>query len=271
MQRLRINGRDVGPVTMLLANLMLRVNLRSVCLGTVSIVALLIGLPDEGLAQSELPPVTVVAPQQRPVHRAKTARHTARSAQTRRTVAAPAQRQVVVPQNNAGAGIERARGHVDGYLANLSATATKTDTPILVTPQSISVVTQDQITAQGVQSVNDALRYTPGVSLQSFGANTFFDSLKLRGFDAPRYLDGLRLPNDSTTFAVPRIETYGLERLEVLKGPSSGLYGQSNPGGLINMVSKRPTETPHYDVLGTFGSFGRAGGVRYRRSCRSER
>jgi iron complex outermembrane recepter protein len=134
---------------MLLASLMLRMNLRSVCLGTVSIVALSIGLPDEGLAQSELPPVTIVAPQQRPVHRAKPARHTARSVQTRRTLAAPAQRQVVVPQNNAGAGIERARGHVNSYLANLSATATKTDTPILVTPQSISVVTQDQITAQG--------------------------------------------------------------------------------------------------------------------------
>lgn len=246
---------------MLLANLMLRANLRSVCLGTVSIVALSIGLPDEGLAQSELPPVTVVAPQQRPVRRAKPARATARSQQTSRAAAASTQRQVVVPQNNAGAGVERARGHVNGYLANFSATATKTDTPILETPQSISVVTQDQITAQGVQSVNDALRYTPGISLLSFGANTFFDSLRLRGFDAPRFLDGLRLPNDATTFAVPRIEPYGLERLEVLKGPSSGLYGQSNPGGLINMVSKRPTETPHYDVLGTFGSFGRLQGA----------
>jgi iron complex outermembrane receptor protein len=123
------------------------------------------------------------------------------------------------------------------------------------------VVTQDQIAAQGVQSVNDALRYTPGVSLESFGANTFFDFLKLRGFDAPRYLDGLRLPNDSTTFAVPRIETYGLDRLEVLKGPSSGLYGQSDPGGLINMVSKRPTATPHYSVEGTFGSFERFQGA----------
>lgn len=240
---------------------MLRANLRSVCLGTVSIVALSIGLPDEGFAQSELPPVTVVAPQQRPVRRAKPARATARSQQTSRAAAASTQRQVVVPQDNAGAGVERARGHVNGYLANFSATATKTDTPILETPQSISVVTQDQITAQGVQSVNDALRYTPGISLLSFGANTFFDSLRLRGFDAPRFLDGLRLPNDATTFAVPRIEPYGLERLEVLKGPSSGLYGQSNPGGLINMVSKRPTETPHYDVLGTFGSFGRLQGA----------
>jgi iron complex outermembrane receptor protein len=224
---------------------MLGTNLKRVCLGGVSIVALSIGLPNDGHAQSTLPTLTVVAPQQRPARQAKPARRPARSTHASRAVAAPAQRQVVVPQQNAGAGIERAKGHVDGYLANRSATATKTDTPILETPQSISVVTQDQIAAQGVQSVNDALRYTPGVSLESFGANTFFDFLKLRGFDAPRYLDGLRLPNDSTTFAVPRIETYGLERLEVLKGPSSGLYGQSNPGGLINMVSKRPMATPH--------------------------
>jgi iron complex outermembrane receptor protein len=89
------------------------------------------------------------------------------------------QRHVVVPQENEGAGGERAKGHVNGYLASRSATASKTDTPLLETPQSISVVTQDQIASQGVQSVHDALRYTPGVSLESFGANTFFDFLKL--------------------------------------------------------------------------------------------
>jgi iron complex outermembrane receptor protein len=99
------------------------------------------------------------------------------------------------------------------------------------------------------------LRYTPGVALQSYGANAFFDGYKVRGFDAPRYLDGLRLPQESTQFAMPKIEPYGLERLEVLKGPSSGLYGQSDPGGLINMVSKRPTATPHYDFETTFGNF----------------
>lgn len=238
---------------------LIRTSLNNVSLGVVGLFVSSIGVPDAGYAQSELPPVTVIAPHQRPVHRASPDRHTARPAQTRRAAAAPAQRQVVVPQNSAGT--ERARGHVDGYLANLSATATKTDTPILETPQSISVVTRDQITAQGAQSINEALRYTPGVSLVDFGANAFFDSVRLRGFEAPRFLDGLRLPNDSTTFAVPRIEPYGLERLEVLKGPSSGLYGQSNPGGLINMVSKRPTESPHYDVVGTFGSFERFQGA----------
>lgn len=150
---------------------------------------------------------------------------------------------------------ESGTGPVNGVLAHQSVTATKTDTPILETPQSISVVTKDQIAEQGAQTVQEALRYTPGVSLQGFGANAFFDGFKIRGFDAPRYLDGLRLPTDSTTFAIPKIEPYGLERIEVLKGPSSGLYGQSDPGGLLNMVSKRPTATPHYDFETTFGNF----------------
>ena len=106
------------------------------------------------------------------------------------------------------------------------------------------------------------MRYTPGVTLDIYGATTFFDAFKLRGFDAPRYLDGLRLPFDpGTQFADPRIETYGLERLEVLRGPSSGLYGQTDPGGLINMVSKRPTATPQHEIIGTFGSFNRFQGA----------
>jgi len=150
---------------------------------------------------------------------------------------------------------ETGTGPVVGYSARQSVTATKTDTPLLETPQSVSVVTKDQVQDQGAQSVQDALRYTPGVSLQGYGANAFFDGVKLRGFDAPRYLDGLRLPTDSTTFAMPKIEPYGLERIEVLRGPSSGLYGQSDPGGLINMVSKRPTAIPHYDFETTFGNF----------------
>ena len=116
--------------------------------------------------------------------------------------------------------------------------------------------------AQQAQNVSEALRYTPGVSLDLYSATTFFDAVKIRGFDAPRYLDGLRLPLDQgTQFAFPRVEPYGLERLEVLRGPSSGLYGQTEPGGLINMVSKRPLWLPHYSVEGTFGSFDRFQGA----------
>ncbi|WP_249135733.1 MULTISPECIES: TonB-dependent siderophore receptor [unclassified Bradyrhizobium] len=202
-----------------------------------------------------LPPVTVDAPKPQAARPAQPSRRAARSQTATRRVAVPAQQQPVQQGARGGAG-ERATGPVVGYLANQSASGTKTDTPILTTPQSISVVTKDQIAAQGAQNIVQALRYTPGVSLDTYGATTFFDAMKLRGFDVPRYLDGLRLPIDQgTQFANPKIETYGLERLEVLRGPSSGLYGQTDPGGLINMISKRPTATPQHEIVGTFGSF----------------
>lgn len=156
-----------------------------------------------------------------------------------------------------GSSNETALGPVNGYNARTSATATKSATPIIETPQAISVISQDQISDQQARTIADALRYTPGITVDGFGTNVFFDSIKIRGFTAPQYLDGLRLPSDLVSFAVPRMESYGLERLEVLKGPSSGLYGQSEPGGLINMVSKRPTDTPIFEALATTGSFGR--------------
>lgn len=216
--------------------------------------------PAQAQSQS-LPPVNVEAPKPPAARRTQPARRpVARRATTTRQATAPAQRETVQSDSHGYVG-QRGLGPVDGYLANDSVTATKTDTPLLTTPQSISVVTKDQVQDQGAQNVTEALRYTPGVTIASFGANAFFDSFKLRGFDAPRYLDGLRLPMDVTTFAIPRIETYGLERLEVLKGPSAGLYGQSDPGGLINMVSKRPTATPQYEIVGSVGSFDRFQGA----------
>lgn len=224
-----------------------------------------LGLPvDSATAQSggqSLPPVTVDAPKPQTARPTQPARRTARVPSGARRVAAPAPPPQVIEPGGRGAVGERGTGPVNGVLASQSVTATKTDTPILTTPQSISVVTKDQVEEQGAQNIVEALRYTPGVTVASFGANAFFDSFKLRGFDAPRYLDGLILPQDNTTFAVPRIETYGLERIEVLKGPSASLYGQSNPGGLLNMVSKRPTDTPQYEVVGSFGSFERFQGA----------
>jgi iron complex outermembrane receptor protein len=201
-------------------------------------------------------PAVVVQPSRRPVASRPARVGVARPAVRPRTQTPPS-----APPPAPGPTGERGIGPVEGFVATKSVTATKTDSSILETPQSISVVTQDQIQAQGAQNISEALWYTPGVTPLSFGANAFFDSFKLRGFDAPRYLDGLRLPSDTTTFAVPRIEVYGLERLEVLKGPSSALYGQTEPGGLINMISKRPTETFHLEALTTFGSFDRRQGA----------
>jgi iron complex outermembrane receptor protein len=214
-------------------------------------------------ASSTLPAVTVDAPKQQAKRRAAT-RPSARARSTSRNVARSRGTEQAAPASpaNGRGGIERANGPVNGYVANQSATATKTDSPILTTPQSISVVTQDQISAQQAQSMNEALRYTPGVITELYGASSVSNDVKIRGFLAPRYLDGLRLPVDPiVTFAQTRIEPWNLERIEVLKGPSSGLYGETSPGGLINMVSKRPTPYRQNQVELQTGSDGRAQGA----------
>ncbi|MFT3940279.1 TonB-dependent siderophore receptor [Rhodopseudomonas sp.] len=239
---------------------MLKLRSGMVWLGAASGVALLAGGANSSYAQSSLPAVTIEAPQQA-ARQAKPQRRSIQAQRSPRRVAAstPAPAGTTTqPQNNAGAGGERANGPVVGYAATRSATGTKTDTPILMTPQSISVVTQDQIRDQGAQNINQALRYTPGITLDPYGTTTFYETFKLRGFDAPRYLDGLRLPVDpGSQFAFPKIEPYGLERIEVLKGPSSGLYGQTDPGGFLNMISKRPLAQSQNEISATIGSFGR--------------
>ena len=140
-------------------------------------------------------------------------------------------------------------GHVNGYVAKRSTTGSKTDTPIIETPQSISVITADQISTMGASRLTDALAYTAGV--KNFdGYDSRYDWLTLRGFDAYSpgfYLDGMQMRNNAG-YSVWRLEGYGAERIEVLRGPSSVLYGQGGPGGMINVVSKRPTAEPLREI-----------------------
>lgn len=126
-------------------------------------------------------------------------------------------------------------------------------------PQTINVVTAKQISDQAAQSVSEALRYTPGVSVDNFGALSPTDSYtRVRGFRTDLYQDGIRLPIKGDGAASFAVEPYGLERVEVLKGPASGLYGSSGPGGIINMVSKRPTDVSINEIQLQTGSFNRA-------------
>ncbi len=147
-----------------------------------------------------------------------------------------------------GVGSENPTAPVKGYVARSSATASKTGRALIETQQSVSVVTKDQITAQNAQTLGQALGYTPGVVSQPFGADPRFDSPSIRGFDGrqAQFLNGLRMMR---TAGAPALEIYGLERVEVLRGPASVMYGQGNPGGLINMISKRP-------VFEAFGEVG---------------
>lgn len=152
-------------------------------------------------------------------------------------------------------GEENPLGPVGSYVAKRSVTATKTDTPIHETPQSISVVTRERMEAQGAQSVNEALRYTPGVS--SYGANNRSDWYTvIRGFSPTTYLDGLQLPN-TINLASWMVDPYMLERVEVLRGPAGVLYGQGDPGGVINQVSKRPSTVSSHEIQVQYGTDAR--------------
>ncbi|HJE25030.1 MAG TPA: TonB-dependent siderophore receptor [Methylorubrum populi] len=155
-----------------------------------------------------------------------------------------------------------ASGPVPGYVASRSTVATKTDTPILETAQSISVVGRAQIEDQNALTVNQALRYTPGASVEQRGGagSTRLEQFFIRGFAAPTFLDGLRLPGSRDAY--PSVDPYNLERIDIIKGPASVLYGQAGPGGLVNLVSKLPQFVAHREVFIQGGGFDEVrGGV----------
>lgn len=153
---------------------------------------------------------------------------------------------------------ESARGPDKGIVAKQSTSASKTNTPLKETPQAVSVVTRDQMKAQGVDSVADALRYTPGVLPDPNGFDVRYDWLYIRGFNAygTTWLDGLVMPGDPSGYATPTVHPFALERVEVIKGPASVLYGRAVPGGLVNLVSKRPQETAHREASIKTSGFG---------------
>ncbi|WP_442321441.1 TonB-dependent siderophore receptor [Cernens ardua] len=141
---------------------------------------------------------------------------------------------------------------IAGYSTDLSQAATKTPSPIVETPESISVIGHQQITDQGSTSVADAVRYTPGAFGSLVGAENRYDYISLRGFSDGNidniYLDGLKVLGDSGSYSTSQIDPFFLERVDILKGPSSVLYGNSSPGGIVMLESKRPDVVPHQYV-----------------------
>nr|WP_246375929.1 TonB-dependent siderophore receptor [Gluconacetobacter takamatsuzukensis] len=141
--------------------------------------------------------------------------------------------------------------------ATVAASATKSDTPLIDTAQSVTVVTRNEMDVRGVLSLNQAVRYAAGITPDlRGGVGTRYDQFLLRGFTVPTFLDGLKLQDSPTGYAVAQTDTSRLDRLEILKGPASALYGQSSPGGLVALSSKLPTDLRSYgSVAATGGSF----------------
>lgn len=135
------------------------------------------------------------------------------------------------------------------YRATHSDSATKTATPLNKVPSSVSVISEEEITARNPATLKQALGYTPGVVTGTSGSSSVFDSVMMRGFHNVSqniYLDGLKVQGDM--YAESRMLPEFMQRIDVLKGPASVLYGQSNPGGVVTMTSKRPQMTPLREI-----------------------
>lgn len=160
----------------------------------------------------------------------------------------------------AGSEQESANGPVNGYVARRSATGTKTNTKLIEIPQSISVIGTQEMEDQGVITLTDALQHTPGVSVNIYGYDSRAqDWVNLRGFDgwySSSYRDGLG-QSPGITFIGTQTEVYGLERIEVLRGPASVLFGKGDVGGVINRVSKVPSANTVNEIGMQIGSHDR--------------
>jgi iron complex outermembrane receptor protein len=202
---------------------------------------------------SSLPPVTVQRDQDArrtgavdEKKRGANRRVTRRVSNPRATPAAAP----VAPAPNFYGGMT-AGGSVDGYVARSTGVGTKMDTPVLALPRTVSTVTAQEITDRDAQSVRDALQYSAGVNTYFREGQFTRDYALIRGFQGLQYIDGLRLNVNNYG-----LEPYGFERIDVLKGPASTLYGQGSPGGLWDITSKRPTDKPFAEFMIRGGSYG---------------
>ncbi|KPC54252.1 TonB-dependent siderophore receptor [Amantichitinum ursilacus] len=149
---------------------------------------------------------------------------------------------------------ESATGPINGYHATRSSTATRTDTPLNEVAQSITVIGADQIRDQNAQTMQETLRYTAGVNADAYGLDNRGDWFDLRGgSEGSTLLDGMRLML-AGNYGDVRNEPYSFERVEVLRGPASVMSGQNGPGGVVNIVSKRPLAEAQHEIALQYGN-----------------
>ncbi|WP_176594062.1 TonB-dependent siderophore receptor [Sphingobium sp. EM0848] len=143
---------------------------------------------------------------------------------------------------------------VTGLNENKTGTGTKTDTPLIATPQTITIIDREELTRRNALSINDALGYVAGVSTNQRGAlATRYDQLVLRGFAPGIFLDGMRLI--AGPYSTPQIDFNRVDHVDVVKGPASVLYGNAPPSGLVNLTSKMPEAEAFGRFEGQFGNF----------------
>ncbi|SFK81769.1 iron complex outermembrane recepter protein [Pseudovibrio ascidiaceicola] len=146
-----------------------------------------------------------------------------------------------------------------GYVPTETASAGRIGLPIEETPRSVSVVSSQQMEDQGAESIVDAISYSAGVMPAIYGFDLRYDNYTIRGFESGvggvNYRDGL--PLRIFAWGGWNIEPFGVERVEVLRGPSSDLIGANQPGGLVNTVTKRPLEDFEAKIQASYGNHNR--------------
>jgi len=126
------------------------------------------------------------------------------------------------------------------YVPQGSAAASKADIALVENPQSITVISRDQIDLLDWNTLSQVVRYTAGVNGENYGPDERVDWLTVRGFNPVQYIDGIQASIGSITNT--GLDLYGAETVEILKGPASFLYGSAPPGGIVNVTSRRPSD-----------------------------
>lgn len=139
------------------------------------------------------------------------------------------------------------------YVSTGGRSANKTDIPLVETPQSVTVISRDMIDLLNMNSLNESMRYVSGGTGEAFGPDERYDWLKVRGFDPVQYIDGVQAPIASVNNT--GTDLYGFQSVEILKGPTSALYGQAPPGGIVNMTSRRPEHELGGELEAQFGEY----------------
>lgn len=132
-------------------------------------------------------------------------------------------------------------------------TALKISTPLTETPRTLSEITQEQMQDRSVKKMDEALRYSTGVVATPYGPDNKSEWLKVRGLEWSSYLNGLKTLKENGFYNWIQ-EPYGTEQLVVLKGPSSMLYGQNPPGGLVNTITKKPKRNQQGEITVSYGT-----------------
>ncbi|WP_262690229.1 TonB-dependent siderophore receptor [Kordiimonas aestuarii] len=138
------------------------------------------------------------------------------------------------------------------YVPVGTGVATKSDIPLVETPQSISVITRDQIDLLDWTNLGQTVRYVAGVNGENYGPDERVDWLTMRGFEPVQYIDGVQ--SSIGSIANTGLDLYGAQSVEILKGPSSALYGLTPPGGIVNVTSRRPDEEFGGEIEAQYGN-----------------